>query len=355
MTDSTSYTLGLGIMSGTSCDGLDLALCRFSDDNQFEILAFKSVPYSQEFRASLLGVGGLTASELLLMENKFTCLVADAVNEFVDEAGMRPEFIGAHGHTVFHQPDRNFTYQMLNGGMLAALTMVDVVCDFRRQDVALQGQGAPLVPFGDMYLFPQYDACLNIGGFANVSFIKQLPILAFDICPANILLNALAQREGKPYDEDGAMARSGQVDEELLQILSAKDYYNSSAPKSLGREWFENELFPHFAIGNKRSIDHLATATSHIAEMIAKEVNKLSTASKVLLSGGGAYNSYLVELIATKSTSEIVIPDALVIESKEALIFAFLAKKRLEGKHNVIADVTGASRDACAGALYLAY
>lgn len=351
-TRETEYSLGLGMMSGTSCDGLDLAFCKFQG-SRANVEFFTTATYPDALRERLLRVMHMGASELLLFENEFTAFSAKAVSAAMDESGLKPDFIGAHGHTVFHRPESNFTFQMLNGGMLAGLTGLPVVCDFRRQDVALGGQGAPLVPIGDRLLFSDFDACLNLGGVANVSFMKSEKPAAFDICPANLILNELAQRIGMPYDKGGATAASGKVIPELMKVLSVLDFYALPPPKSLGREWFETVFMPNFPERKAEVRDLLATATLHIADTIADTLNTLGRGAKVLATGGGVFNGYLMQLIREKSHCEIPPADPLLIEAKEALIFALLAKLRLSGKSNVLHEITGAERQVCAGAVYL--
>ncbi len=297
----------------------------------------------------------LDALELLQLENEFTAFVAAAVNNLLKKtpAAKKLDFIAAHGHTVYHQPHIGLTFQMLNGGMLAAKTGLPVVCDFRRQDVALSGQGAPLVPKGDQLLFSHYDACLNLGGVANISFPKAECMLAYDIGPANLLLNALSQREGHLYDAGGQLAREGRVISSLLRKLDSLVYYSLPAPKSLGREWIEAEVMPFFNTDEHATIDCLATATTHISGQLARATEHLSTSSRILVTGGGAFNDFLIEKFQQQTAAQVEVLDPLLIEAKEAIVFALLGKLRLEGKMNVLPEVTGASRATVSGAIYL--
>lgn len=297
----------------------------------------------------------LDALELLKLENEFTDFVATAVNSILKnlDGTTTVGFIAAHGHTVYHQPHIGLTFQMLNGGMLSAKTGLPVVCDFRRQDVALAGQGAPLVPKGDQLLFGQYDACLNLGGVANISFPKAERMLAYDIGPANLLLNALSQREGYPYDAGGQMAREGSVIPTLLHRLNALPYYHLSAPKSLGREWVEAEVLPLFSSDEHSAKDYLATATAHIAAQLAQAIQHLGASARILVTGGGAFNAYLMELFQQHTIASVEVLNPQLIEAKEAIVFALLGKLRLEGKANVLPEVTGALRATLSGAVYL--
>lgn len=351
-TPEAQYSLGLGIMSGTSCDGLDLACCHFQNGGA-TVRFFKTATYPDELRQRLLRVMHMGAAELVLFENEFTAFSAKAVVEALNEWGLKPGFIGAHGHTVFHRPDAGLTFQMLNGGMLAGLTSLPVVCDFRRQDVAGGGQGAPLVPLGDRLLFSEYDACLNLGGVANISFMSKAQPTAFDICPANLILNELSQGLGMPYDKGGAVAASGAVIPELLESLSKLGFYALPPPKSLGREWFETVFMSYFREGRGPTRDLLATAVEHVADTVAASLNTLAPGSKVLVTGGGALNPYLMQLLRQKSHCEIPQADRLLIDAKEALIFALLARLRLLHETNVLSEITGARRSVSAGAVYL--
>lgn len=342
----------MGIMSGTSCDGLDMVTCRWVGESEYTILDFESAPWPDDFRQKLEGAIHLSGRGLAALENEFTQRSALAINAFLSSTSAQPAYMGVHGHTVFHEPDQGLTTQMLNGGMLAALTGVPVVCDFRRQDVALDGQGAPLVPIGDRLLFSNYDACINIGGFANVAFNRHPSLSAFDICPANIALNGLANRMGFSYDRGGLMASQGKLDPVMMQTLMSQAYFKVPAPKSLGREWYEAEYGPILSAYPDVK-NALATAVEAIAHLIAQALNPLPENAEVLLTGGGAYNTYLVSRIRAKTKCTVSIPDPLLVEAKEALIFALLARLRLAQKTNTLPEVTGARRAVSAGAIYL--
>jgi len=344
---SPVYQIGIGAMTGTSLDGLDLALCRFSE-NGYEILDFQCVQLPTRLRESLTDAHTKTSREFFRIENNYSRYIAESISEFYKKTGKRAEFVGIHGQTIFHEPESQLTIQMLNGGLVAARTGLTTVCDFRRADIALEGQGAPLVPIGDRDLFSQYDACLNLGGFANLSSEADGSRVAFDICPVNIVLNLLAKKEGKEYDDGGQIAASGKLDNDLLSQLNSLNYYEQMPPKSLGREWMEDQILPILnEIGNRVA---LRTYTEHAAQQIAQ---KLPQSGKVLVTGGGAYNRFLISQIKrVLPATDLIIPEKKLIEGKEALIFAYLAKLRLEGEINILASVTGASRDSSSGAVY---
>ncbi|WP_239540966.1 anhydro-N-acetylmuramic acid kinase [Cryomorpha ignava] len=345
-----NYSTGIGIMSGTSLDGIDLALCKFSNSYTFDLLNFKTVSYSHKWKKKLESAHHLSGIELRLLEIEYSRYTASFVLELLKETGQNVDFIACHGHTIFHQPENNLTYQMIDGSILAALSGITTVCDFRSGDVALGGQGAPLVPIGDALLFGEYEACLNLGGFANMSYEEAGKRIAYDISPANLLLNELASREGLDYDKNGDLARSGKIIMPLLEKLNSLEFYGAQPPKSLGREWLEEKILPFIKMGTTR--DLLATAVAHISDQISHSLNQSAASGKVLVTGGGAHNTYLMECISQKSNLKIEIPSAKIIDAKEAIVFALLGKLRLENKTNILSSVTGASHDSCGGAVH---
>lgn len=340
-------------MSGTSLDGLDIVLCRFYDENggySAEIMKAESVPYSDEMRYFLQNASKLDAESLQKADVDFAKFCAEKVNTFKDNIKDEILLIASHGHTVFHNPSNSYTLQIGSGEVIAKLTGLPCVFDFRSGDVALGGQGAPLVPIGDELLFSNFDACLNLGGFSNVSYRNSLGIrVAFDISPVNIVLNELASKSGQLYDHGGLIAASGEIIDELLQKLNALDYYSQKPPKSLSREWVEanvNPLLEQF--GKSKNADLLRTFTEHTALQIAKS---LKTKSNVLITGGGAFNDFLISVIRNNVDSKIVIPDSHLVNFKEAVVFAFLGLLRYQNRVNCLASVTGASRDSCCGTI----
>jgi anhydro-N-acetylmuramic acid kinase len=261
---------------------------------------------------------------------EFTNFCALQVNDFLPTRIIKPDFIASHGHTIFHRPDLKMTLQIGDGETLAKLCGIPVVSDFRTGDVALGGQGAPLVPIGDELLFGNYDACLNLGGFSNVSFLNDFgKRIAYDISPVNIVLNQLASLVGKAYDNNGSMAAAGIVIDEMLNELNSLNYYLASYPKSLGREWVESNVNPILNKFEQFPLnDRIATFTVHTAQQIAKN---LEGRKNVLVTGGGAYNDFLISKIREISDTEVIIPDKNLIEFKEALVFAFLGALRIKG------------------------
>ena len=341
-------------MSGTSLDGLDIVLCKFVFNNnwEFEILKSETIEYSAYWKENLSKAQTLSGIDILLLHKEYGRFIGESILTFLKGTNYKIDLIASHGHTVFHQPEKKLTLQIGDGAEISSTTGITTISDFRSLDVALDGQGAPLVPIGDELLFPEYDYCLNIGGFANISFNENNKRLAYDVCPANIILNFLANKLGHTYDKDGILGRSGKINTELLQKLNTLEYYNKNHPKSLGKEWLDSTVIPILAKFEIPLIDQIRTVYEHIAQQISgalPDENK----SKTLITGGGAYNSFLIELIKQKTKSEIVIPDKEIIEYKEALIFAFLGVLRYNNQVNCLSSVTGAQRDSSSGIIHL--
>ncbi|TXF74955.1 anhydro-N-acetylmuramic acid kinase [Chryseobacterium sp.] len=339
----------IGLMSGTSLDGLDLCFVRFQKNEkwQFEILQAETIPYPIDWEEKLRNSILLSSEELLEFHSEYGFYLGKQVNAFIQKYQLENvDFIASHGHTVFHNPKKKYTFQLGDGMALKATTGIPVIYDFRSQDVILGGNGAPLVPIGDELLFKEYSACLNLGGFSNISMKKEGKRIAFDICPVNIMLNRFAAELGKKYDENGLLARNGIVDAELLSFLNALDFYSQGPPKSLGIEWVIKEINP--IILNRKPEDLLATFTEHAAVQISKVFNTYAL-KNVLVSGGGTFNSYLMEKVQRKTQTEIIIPDEKIIHFKEALIFAFMGMLRTRNEINVLASATGSIKDHSSG------
>ena len=349
------YTTGIGIMSGTSLDGLDLAWCGFSELGEgrwnYKVLDAKTIPYPDEFRERLARATEMSALEYCRLDVALGERIADEVNAFIGDR-ERPAFIASHGHTVFHQPDKGLTTQIGSGAVIAARTGIPTVSDFRVVDVALQGQGAPLVPIGDELLFASYDACLNLGGFSNFSFRQNGRRVAFDISPCNMALNLLARHAGMAYDADGAMAASGHCLPDLLDALNRLEYYALPGPKSLGKEWFETCFQPLMepCLREGNIADGLRTVVEHIAQQIAKALPE--SAHTLLVTGGGALNRFLIQRMSALYPGTVTVPDKQIVEFKEALIFAFLGLLRMSQRINTLQTVTGAMRESCGGCVW---
>ena len=345
----------IGLMSGSSLDGVDIAYVNFSHDNKrwfFQIVEAGNIPYTEEWKNKLSEAFNKSEAELKELDIEYGKFLGTVTKKFIKKYEFDPKLIASHGHTIFHAPEKSYTLQIGNGQEIANATGITTINDFRTEDVTKGGQGAPLVPIGDKYLFAEFPICLNIGGIANVSYDIDGQRIAYDICMANQMLNYLASKLGYDYDNNGNFARQGNVNQELLNIFNDNSYYDKEAPKSLGREFFEkyqHEIIDSSALPVK---DLLATATEHIACQIVKATDSLEK-SKMLITGGGAKNNFLIERIRKMSKHEIVFLDTLIIDYKEALIFAFLGTLKLEGKINVLSSVTGASSDSSSGNICL--
>ena len=342
----------IGLMSGTSLDGLDLCFAKFTKQNsgwKYEILQAETLPYSDLWENKLRNSINLKAEELFELNSKFGFFLAKKTQEFIEKYSLKNiDVIASHGHTVFHQPEKKYTVQIGDGKAIKILTKIPVVYDFRTQDVLLGGNGAPLVPIGDELLFSEFDACLNLGGFSNISFKENGKRIAFDICPVNIVLNYFAKYLGKDFDENGNFAKAGKVNLEILEQLNSLDFYHQDPPKSLGIEWVNEFIFPK--LRTETPENNLATFTEHAAFQIA-EIFKKHNLKKVLFTGGGTYNTHLLERISHYSETEIIVPKKEVIDFKEALIFAFMGVLKINNEINVLSSATGSSEDHITGIL----
>ena len=338
----------LGIMSGTSLDGLDFALAEFGKNGEkwnFRLLSTETISYNLTWKKKLINAAKLSGIKLTKLNLEYGKHIGEQASGFLNKSKIRPEIIASHGHTVFHQPELGFTLQIGSGYEIAVQTGITTISDFRSMDVALGGQGAPLVPVGDKLLFSDYEYCLNLGGFSNVSFDEKKKRIAFDICPVNIILNDFAEKQGLPYDINGDLGRKGKINTQLLNDLNALPYYQQKPPKSLGREWLENEFGTVLEKYNINDFDKLRTIYEHIAI----QTGKIGENGKLLVTGGGAFNTFLMQRIKANSSLEIILPNKQLIAFKEALIFAFLGVLKYLGEINCWASVTGAKRDSSGG------
>jgi len=345
----------VGVMSGTSLDGLDICLCKFIvNDNgkwSYSIIKATTVCYDSSMIERLSSAFNSRGYELTKLDYDYGRWIGSQIKSFLKTVEITPDFVASHGHTIFHKPSEGYTLQIGKGSAIAVESDLPCVCDFRSTDVCLGGQGAPLVPIGDKHLFSDFDICLNLGGFANLSFEDKGTRLAFDIGPCNIVLNAIAKELGANYDKDGDLGKKGKVNEDLLLKLNDLDFYKKKNPKSLGREWVE-EIFMPIVNGFKISTeDKLSTLYEHVSTQITIATNKLDL-KNILVTGGGAHNSLLIHLLRSKSKQSIIVPDKETVDFKEALIFAFLGVLYIKGSENALASVTGAKTNSISGCLY---
>lgn len=344
----------LGLMSGTSLDGLDLAYCIFQKDKKgwtYEITHATTLKYAVSWLSKLSKAHQLSAADLLELDAEYGSFLGKACLEFVKKNSLRVDFIASHGHTIYHQPERKFTYQLGNGNAIHAASGIPVIYDFRTMDVMKGGEGAPLVPAGDKVLFADYDICLNLGGIANLSADVKRQRIAYDICFCNMGLNYLAGKAGKVYDKEGAMADSGEINKTLLKDL--EKIYNGIRKKrpSLGREMFEQKIQP--LLDNERISlnDRLRTATESSASEIVRAILSLKKNASVLCTGGGAFNSFLISRMLDHcgDDASLIIPEENVVKFKEAMVFAFLGVLRVRNESNCLKSVTHASTDSSSG------
>ena len=345
----------VGVMSGTSLDGIDLVYANFHFDGNwhFKMIHSETVGYPSSWEETLRNLVSYKLEDLKTIDAQYTPYLAEIINNFIQKHQLKGiDAVCSHGHTALHQPENGLTYQIGNLPILAELIRNKVVCDFRVEDVALGGQGAPLVPIGDALLFSEYGFCLNLGGFSNISTQFEENRMAYDICPVNIVLNWYAKQLGLDYDDEGKIASTGTIHAELLHKLNGLAFYKATYPKSLGLEWVDKTIFPLINAYEMEIKDILKTFVEHIAIQIASEINKKIDVS-VLVTGGGAYNTYLMHRIKTLSKNKIIIPSKAIIEFKEALIFGFLGVLKLRNEVNCLKSVTGAIKNHSSGHIYL--
>jgi len=341
-------------MSGTSLDGTDIVLCNFELKNnwKFKILKAETIPYTSYWQDKLSNADKMYAYQFIKLHKEYGCYLGELVKNFINSSGKKVDFIASHGHTVFHNPDEKITFQIGDGSSIAAITKITTISDFRSLDVALNGQGAPLVPIGDEMLFNNYDFCLNLGGFANISFNKNNKRFAFDICPINIIINHYTRQINLDLDRNGEIAYSGKLNAKLFEELNNLSFYKLNYPKSLGKEWLISEFIPVVDKYDLKIEDKLRTIYEHIAYQINKAIiceNKKS----VLTTGGGAYNNFLIDTIKQKNKKcEFIIPAKNIIDFKEAIIFAFLGILRYKNEVNCLSSVTGATKDNIGGIIF---
>lgn len=361
----------IGVMSGSSLDGVDLAYCRFEEEKgqwTFDILYAETIPFPPKWEVRLSKLMEQSALTFIKTHTFFGHYLGDIINDFIQRYGLegKVDFIASHGHTTFHRPEKLFTNQIGDGAAISVKTRLPVVCDFRTCDIALHGEGAPIVPIGDIHLFGEHRFCLNLGGIANISCkVNESKMVAYDTCPANMVLNQLANALNVEYDKDGHIAASGEVDGYLLEDLNQSSYYRKSYPKSLGRTWINEAFMPLFSRSEVSIEDMLRTTVEHIAIQIAKEIKQVykregieqdsGIQDSLLATGGGALNGFLMQRIAHHVPVKVVIPNQKVVEFKEALIMGFVGVLRMRREANCLSSVTGAKADNIGGCVYRAF
>ncbi len=344
----------IGLMSGTSLDGVDIIYVIFDSSTKisYKIIAAKTYAYSNEWKQKLTDAFTSSKEEIEQLDLDYGRFLGSLINDFIKENNIKQlDFIASHGHTIFHKPEDNYTLQIGDGQQIALTTNQKVIYDFRAQDVALGGQGAPLVPIGDRMLFGEFNYCLNLGGFANISYEDVGKRIAYDICPVNILLNHYVNKLGHDYDDKGQIAASGTIHKGLLQELNQLPFYNQKPPKSLGLEWVEAHIFSLIDQFQLEVSNILRTFIEHVAIQITDQFQGNNTS--VLTTGGGVLNEFLISRMQQLTQTKITIPEREIIEYKEALIFALLGLLKSQNKVNVLSSVTGAEKDHSSGKIFV--
>ena len=347
---NTEYHI-IGLMSGTSLDGLDIVKCIFKKEKKWSYIVekYETIEYSVFWEEKLKNLHKKDKKEITKCGIEYGKYLGVKVNDFLKKNNLKTDYISSHGHTIFHDPKNQYTLQIGDGKSILNTTNITTINNFRELDISLFGEGAPLVPIGDLHLFNKYKYCLNLGGFANISEKKaENNIIAFDICVVNFVLNMLSNKLGYKYDNKGQISQGGGINKLLLDQLNSLDFFKNKGAKSLGREWVETDIFPLLEKTTISIEDKMRTFTEHIAIQIGKYLRNKS----VLVTGGGVYNDFLIERIKYYSNSEIIIPKTETIDFKEAIIFAFLGVLKLRNENNCLSSVTSAIRDCSGGEIF---
>lgn len=361
----------IGLMSGSSLDGLDVAYVEFRKEQKqwhYNLKIGETFKYSNKWQSILQNIRNYNSNKILAFHTEYARLLGEYTNRFIAKYNFNPDLIASHGHTVFHNPNKGYSFQLGDGRELSKATNLTTVTDFRTTDIKLGGQGAPLVPIGDELLFPEFIGCINLGGIANISFKKNNKRVAFDICPANQLLNYLANKKGLNYDKDGTLASKGNILKNLYQTLTEEPYYYHPYPKSLSNEYITTHFIPLIEQSKGTVVDKLHTAVLHIADQIYKttlffekhddiykSLNTKEAANnreKILFTGGGTYNRFLLSKLENIVPYTLTVPDSILIDYKEALIFALMGVLKINDEINCFASATGASEDSSAGTIF---
>lgn len=340
-------------MSGSSLDGLDVAIVYFEEGNEkWHIKSTHLIPYSEKWEQKLRNYHLLDAGSYIKLKYDYSHYIGELLFGLLDSSSTQVDCISFHGHTLIHRPENGYTEQIGNGAIVAAKTGVPTMTEFRNYDIALGGQGTPLAPLVDLHLFEGHDYYLNLGGIANITSVTKNSVVAYDICPCNQIFNHYAQLLGHKYDKDGELAKKGNLDKELHITIGKYQYFKDLPPKSLDNNWIRSEFIPSLGRHEHTTILHTYAQwmTSHIVDQV-----KTKDSSKMMVSGGGAHNTFLIELLKEKLVTvncELILPSSEIIDFKEAILMAYLAKRYLNKKENILHSVTGAKRSAIVGSLH---
>ncbi len=352
----------IGLISGSSLDGLDVALCHFSGKSpsavKWSLVRTETFEFSEGLLLKLKQVSSCSVIPLKKLEVEFTEFCISAIEQFLEKVEVDVDYIASHGHTVFHYPEDGFTLQIGSGALLAEGTGIPCISDLRSNDIALGGQGAPVAPIVEQWLYRGYDYYINLGGIANISVHSDSEIISFDSCPCNQVLNFVAQRKGMPYDKGGLLAQSGQPNSDLIRKMKTHSYFGLPAPKSLDNSWVHEEFITKYIDSDLSPEDLLASMSHFIADQLSddltRNIHKAHAPSQILLTGGGAHNHFLVDVLRSKLKGNIklVIPEKQTIDFKEAVLIALMGYLRVHKIPNIIPSVTGAKRPSTSGAMY---
>ena len=339
-----------GLMSGSSLDGVDIAIIHFEENGYFpswKVLHTTTIPFDQNILHHLVNVTQMTGYELAVFDFQLGQYFGQCLQNFIQSIPTTVDYISSHGHTVFHDPANGMTLQIGNGAAIAAATQLPVICQHRYMDIAFGGKGTPLVPIVEKYLYPDYDHFINLGGIANVSIHTKDTVIAYDSCPCNQVFNHYAQLLHHSFDDKGHLSRSGKVDQDLLMALEAIPFYHVSAPKSIDNSWIQSYVIPLMDSFDIAIVDRMATFTEHVSIQLHKAMSQ----DPCLVTGGGAYHDYLLERCRQKGM-QLVIPNDLQINFKESILMAYLGYLRILQLPATLPSVTGASQPTIAGVIY---
>lgn len=358
----------IGLMSGSSLDGLDMAYCKYNYENvdgqihlvEWSIKQAETAIIPLELKYQLSNANKFDLKKLQILDVLFGQFIGNELKAFMHKHQLTSiDFIASHGHTIFHRPEEGFSLQIGNGETIAAITKLPVINHFRNKDIAQGGQGAPVAPIADRFLFNGYDFYLNLGGIANISYHKNDTWYAYDISGANQILNALAHQLHSSFDDKGKEARSGQKIDALFHQLNKHSYIEKTPPKSLDNQFVFQEFTQCVLEHEGNTFDKLNTVCHHIAYQISKAIANAELEKperSMFCTGGGVFNVFLMELIEDYCNQNmqvaIDIPKAEIINYKEAALMALMGLLHQENIPNVMASVTGAKQDTINGELH---
>lgn len=352
----------IGCMSGSSLDGLDMTLCQFQLHDgkaDWSITAAETQSFPEDLRQALKTAPQLDGFTLQKLHADFGVFIGQSLRRWMERHHLKADYIASHGHTVFHDPAKHFTLQIGSGAHIAFHAGVDTITDFRSADIAAGGQGAPFAPVADKDLFPGYDGYINLGGIANISIVTPEGLRkGWDVGPCNQALNHLAEKAGRSFDPNGSMAASGKIIPSLLQTLVQSFPFEDGQPKGLSNAEVAQQWLKKLVAEEGDVKDALATTTEAIAIMMTDHVKRSITGScRILVTGGGAHNTHLMERLAHHGGLEIewVVPSRDIVDFKECLLMAWLGYLRVHHQPFGLPPFTGASTDTIGGAIYKAH